>query len=722
MFFISQEETPIPASLIVNDIVECAEESQLDEPVLENLVRAVCDYVIALPDLTRIAGAQQRALIGQIVKRLAVTKCEELRRVAGDLLFRITAPFSGTTQVELDVWTTCLERHPDMVAFLASGLKTLHMSSESIEKPRFALLAHAWKSAAGDSSAAAYVSGVTCELLLVQQDADLKPFAEFALKCAPAALGPLLKAFAKPKIKYPEEMASLGAGRLASSLYEACFSRGESLDACKTSLRQAGNRRDVFRVAISQCMTCIGIARSNGVDALELVDVLRLVAEAEENSVHSTSRLLLTHTSARKWFNPIKTDEAFFSAFNSIVWTALVRLGDPELDRSYQLKFVECVERLVQSDEHVSLEDTRDVVLSLSQLKIKDVEPLVALFVDSVCGPDSGKSWRTKCLDTFLQRVARLRLDGPSQRLAWSVFQRVLKLFVQLEAPPGLLKGIHDVVSVCPEFLDSVDDFTPVLRVCLDCQDDRTEMCRLLIGSSSQLRSSFGAWCLEHDEHFETINWRLALLPAYFESDYDDAVLQTMHKKLSPKFKSVLIDGSEYRSVVGQSCGIEEFMRFLIAKCWTNEDCAEVTDKLLRQTKGEVMVVQFSDAGRRGDRQDVHLKLCIRSVVRQFKSEESADRAEAERVADELDWLAKQTKYDAAELGKLVLRDANWPKFLKYTLRIGLRAMTSSESPLPPVALRIMANVWRLFLASKSEETETVSKQVTKGHSTREKQ
>lgn len=680
----------------------------MDERVLENLIRSLFDYVNSLADLSRIAGAQQRALIGQIVKRLAATESDALRKTANALLFKIMSAIIESSPVELNAWTTCLSRYPESGPFLAAVLRQLHMS-DSIENRRFELLTSAWKSASGDERSTAYVTAATCELLLVQDEAGIKPFVECSLKIASPTLGALLKAFSKPKTKFPKEIASLGAGPVASELYRAALSDAESLDECKKILPEAGRRLDVLGLALHQSMTCIAMARAKNVDPIRLVDVLRLVQDSDADPGRAVSRLFLTHASTRAWFDPTKSDDAFFGAFNAVVRDALTRVADQELDRSYQLKFVECIERLVKADGTFALEDTRDVVLSISQLNIQDVEPLVTLFVDS---NEPGKDWQLKYLDMFLQRVARLRLEGPSQRISWSVFQRVLKIFVQLGSPSTLLKGIHDVISVCPEFLDSVDDFSSVLKACLGCEDERSNILRLLIANSNQLRASFGAWCLEHEEHFENINWRIQLLPAYFESDYDENVLKMLHKKLSPKFKEILITGNEYRSVIGQSEGVEEFMRFLIAKCWTNEDCSEVTEKLLHQSKGEVLVVQFSEAGRHGNRQDIHLKLCVRSVIRQFKSEESADCGESRRVADELDWLAKQSKYDGAELGRLVLRDPNWAKFLKYTLRIGLRAMTSSESPLPPIALRIMANVWRLFLASKSEETEAVSKQV----------
>jgi hypothetical protein len=185
-----------------------------------------------------------------------------------------------------------------------------------------------------------------------------------------------------------------------------------------------------------------------------------------------------------------------------------------------------------------------------------------------------------------------------------------------------------------------------------------------------------------------------------------------IHRYISPLLKQLLTSHTEY-SKVAAITKLPEFLGALIPKCWTAEECRDLATGLLSETKKSFSCVQFVEAGRHGAHYDLHLQLCLHATVRQFKSE-TPDPTEVEQLVREFDWLSKQAQGDLPNLAKTIVEDAIWSKFLKYTLRIGLRALSVEESTLPTLALQIMTNIWRLLLAGQTDEVKAAAQKVFK--------
>ena len=135
--------------------------------------------------------------------------------------------------------------------------------------------------------------------------------------------------------------------------------------------------------------------------------------------------------------------------------------------------------------------------------------------------------------------------------------------------------------------------------------------------------------------------------------------------------------------------------------------------KLLAQHKSGVSSYQFSDIGRIGHHQDLHLTLCLRSAVWLLaaKNCEDPDVDEVDRLSAEVDWLCAGQS-DKQLLVKTILQDATWGKFVKYTLRVGLRAQGGAEAALPLAALRLFTLMWKVLAAAVNQDVLSRAQQV----------
>ena len=143
-------------------------------------------------------------------------------------------------------------------------------------------------------------------------------------------------------------------------------------------------------------------------------------------------------------------------------------------------------------------------------------------------------------LNFLLVQAAHLRLQGSQQRLQWPVFKKVIQLSIEFRTPEALHKGMVDVVSVSPEFLDSsdaVEDYRMLLESCLQAEADGSQLCRLLVQDSPILRSAFNDWCSANDDLLKTINWRLQMLTEETVSSKNDPC-RIFHSKEKIQFRS----------------------------------------------------------------------------------------------------------------------------------------------------------------------------------------
>ena len=718
--------------------MECEKEESAKKELLDQLKLSVFSFILSLSQWPKMEEEQWKILVSQLATCLVDNNAVELRLCVGSLLLKIAhqiePPQLYLSSCELNIWASALERHPKAASFFAEAFSAMLASPDSYKEeadsifvpsnensppPCSPLIISAWKCfgqiSDENEAVASYISAVMCELLLCQRD-NFKLFATTLLKAAPKTL--LSKSSAEDffqswSVKRPVDTSSLGLSPTSAILYRVCFPKSLDWASLKSDWKEEIvsniNRLDVLEVTLYQAITCLAEAPSRKADRLNILDLLRVVIDDEtEGSGYPLHVKLLEDSRALNWFDLMNSRDPFVQEFNSLVRDSLQLVQNQTLDQVYQRKLNDSIASGIKKEGPLEDISDEDLFASLSKLKISEIEPQIASLVQRIKSTASEVSLRY--LNVFLQLAGRLRLEGAIQRISWSTFVQALRLFVSLRATTVLQKGIYNIVSVCLEFLDYTDDFAAVLRACLDSSNDYTAFCLLLVNSSSQMRTVFGQWCLEHEKQFKKINWRLQILPAYLSSSHDGKVLSMLHKNISPVLQNILTTRSEYLEMSAKVTRLPEFLRVLISECWTTEECHDLASKLLAEHKKGLNCAQFVEAGRRGAHHDLHAKLCLSVTVRRFKSE-TPDPTEIEQLAREFDWLSKQTQADLPALAKSILEDAIWSKFLKYTLRIGLRALTVSESTLPALALKVMTSVWGLLLAGPSDEvTATATK------------
>lgn len=648
---------------VVYDAVICVRDSSADKEVLEPLQHSIFRFTSSLPDFSRLGGAERRALVGQLIGCLASTNNQELRQTAGSLLPKIIRA-EKVRRVELDVWLSALERHPEAACVFANLCNDLKPADEETDatKECSPLLQAALNCCESTKS---FVAAALCELVLCTQDP--KSFASAVLAASPKDLmNPSVKAFlqfwTKSKSKQRYEPSDLGLSPPARLLFTLVSEKqdGEAVEEewCK-ELAAIKEQKDKLGVILHQCMTCISIARTRGVNPLTILNLLRLVLSEDESG--SLSLAFLQHPLALEWFEPMDSDDPFATAFSSMTRDWLDKVRDPALKHLYQRKTVDSIWQVVRGEMTIK----NPGKLSVSEFMMDEIEPLItSMASEKFPFPD----WLNLCL----QRAARLRLESADQRLSWTVFSQVLDHFVSLNSCPVLTRGIYDVISVYPEFLDSVKELTAVLNTCLDSTEDCTALCNLLTTSSARLCAALGKWCIDNQEkHFRDVTWRLQTLPPYLSSVHDEnKVLALLHKNLSPALVRLLINWAEYQETVSRFPKLPEFLHILITRCWTVEECREAAATLLSnysKTDG-LVCAQFADIGRRGAHHDLHVKLCLRAAVHQLKLQESCNPEELKALADEFTWLSQQPP--RSDLAKILLEDSSWNKFLKYSLRV----------------------------------------------------
>ncbi len=610
------------------------QDSKADRDVLERLELSVYSFASSLSDFGRV---ERRALIGQLIRCLVTTSNVELRSTASSLLFKTVG--TGTTQLVFNVWLTVLERYPDC----APAFTDLCVDLE----PDKSLLSAAYNSSHVESMIP-FLSAVSCELLLC--DGDVETFSSIPK----SRLSPSLKSFLK---SWNSKSGSIPQDLGLNPLIRIILS-GDSGNWNNQVLSKYEDRADILEIVLHQTMS---VLKRNHEDSVEY---LRDLINTTTKNKDSLDKIFLLHPSSVDWFDPVSYSNPFISAFSALIRESLERVDDPELNALFQRRTVSSICRMIRGE--MTLHSPRDMKQPwqlFSELKMSDIEPLMTSMMD-----DSKASFFPEWLNLCLQRSARLRLEL-GERLSWSVFSRVLELFVKLEACPALREGIYQVLTVYPEFLDQLEQFAGVLTACLDSGTDASKLVNLLTTSSAQLCAALGKSIGEREELFKDINWRVQTLPVYLSSVHDgNKVLAMLHRNMSPVLKKLLLSKMEFGEAILEKPELLSFVKSLVTRCWNPEECRDVAAQLLSEAKSGLLCSQFADVGRRGTHYDLHLKLCLRTVVFQLKSDD-VDPAELKSLAEELAWLSEQTKADHS-LAIVLIADSAWKKFTKYTLKV----------------------------------------------------
>ena len=751
--------------------------NQEQKTLAERLQLAALTFASSMP-VTTLEGCdeQERSCLLSLLSRCLVDfeRSPSLRQSTGSLLMKtlLRRPDGqmniNLTALEFNVWITVIERHPIAASFFAQTCIDFDVSAQSFREemekkfePLSAispLIIASWKGYANlgasseKESIAAYIRAVICELLLCQES-NHQQLAAALLKMTPEQLSTKpFKSFLQSwvekgkKIQKPStvDISHLGLSPLASILYSISYTK-DKVSEDKVAELQSEWSQEVTRnkewiarlqVALSQGFTCLEVARSKSGDSLLVLSFIRLLLETElteeemdENTTntYTLNDQFLQRRLTVEWFHPISSnDDPLILNFNSLVRNALKRVKDPLLDMRYQRNLVDCITRVVRGEltAVASVPDKeKEVTLSLSELKIEEIEPLIV----EVTKQSSPTEVVLRYFDLLLQRVARLRLQGTDQRLSPSTLNQVAQLFSSLGAPVFFRQGLHDIISVCPESLltSSSTHFNSVMTACLDSSADCTDLCLLLVKYSPKMGAVLARWCLEHPEHFHDVNWRVQLLPAFFAMPDRDGsqaseVLIALHQHLSPTLVRILADRDEYESIVAKLNQLPDLIRIIIRECWSPQESCQLAEKLLALHKNGLKCGQFVDIGRYGGRAEIHLKLVIRTALPLLKNESETDESEMNILADELAWLkmsSANSESSAEELAHSALADSvAWGKFLKHALRVGLKALPATESTLPILALRLLSNMWQILLPGKPEEIATISQQVKKIH------
>ena len=761
----------MPIVKIVNQAMTCATETgsnQDQKELAERLQLAALTFASSMPASTPDGDDDQEysCLLALLTRCLVdFERSASLRQSTGVLLLKtfLRRPQNelNLTALEFNVWISVLERHPGARSFFAQTFIDFDASSKSFREEmetKFEalsaispLMIASWKSYADykeeKESIVAYIRAVICELLLCQES-NHELLASALLKMTPEQLlvsrpfKSFLQSWAeKGKKKQSSiDISDLGLSPLSASLFTISCSN-KALAPEKAGEIQSDWSREIIRdkewisrlqVALWQSFTCLERARSKGGDAQLVLNLIQLLLDSEQDEDETDgctsnnyvlNEQFLHHRLTTEWFNPIRsTDDKLTSNLNTLVRSALKRVKDPLMDLRYQRRLVDCIARVVRGelvDVALVPDKEEEVTLSMSELKMDEIEPLILQVADQ----KSPLEVVLRYLDLLLQRAARLRLQGIDQRLASSTLDQVAKLFASLGARTAFRQGLHDIISVCPESLltSNINNFDAVMTVCLDSPTDCTDLCLLLVKYSPKMGQVLSRWCLKHPQHFHDVNWRVQLLPAFFAMpDSDDheasAVLTSLHQHLSPAIARVLTDRTEYETVVAKLNKLPDLIHIILRECWNAEECGQVAEKLLSLHKNGLKSGQFTDAGRYAARPDLHLKLVVRTVIPLLKNEVESDATEMQILAGELMWLktcATKTVASAEQLATSALADSTaWGKFLKHSLRVGLKALPSTESALPVLALRLLSNMWQLLLPAKPEEIIPVSQQV----------
>jgi len=293
-------------------------------------------------------------------------------------------------------------------------------------------------------------------------------------------------------------------------------------DDWKAELALSRERLDELELTLYQALSCLTAADGRKANQMRVFELMTTMFE-EEASRDQLTRKLLEHPYSLSSFDPINVKGSEFT----VQFTAFIRdcLQRTKLD-VYRKKLIESITSGITTNEKkkkkggkkaakkVAAPD-QQLLLSLLQLftfETGDIEQLISAIVE--LKPSTAAEPWLPLLNFLLLQAAHLRLTGVDHRIQWPIFKKVLELNLQFQSPEALKKGIADVISVCPEFLDSseaVQDYRSLLESCLQSDCDGSQLCRLLIKDCQLLRSSFNEWCNHNENHLKSINWRLQI-------------------------------------------------------------------------------------------------------------------------------------------------------------------------------------------------------------------
>ena len=748
----------------MNNVMERVKQAGSDSQYLEPLQLAVIRFVSTLPGIYATDGAHLDTFVSSLVNCIVTATNIQLRQSSASFLHGVLVKAGASTlsPPEYNAWILALEQYPSAAAvFKESCMLLLSRQSDFNEKMESVfdigapsqseiekmtdiernqtqvyspLLLAVWERLSQETDLSAdlktFCLSASCGLLHCQL-ADAKTFASALSKHTPPklmdkAFKSYLKLWASDSSKSKAiDCASLGLGKLSTLLFDCTFRIEDDWPTLKgewdTQLIANEDRPDKLEAALQQVTSYLSLSLvRSGDQPLQLLDLMQSIIDQEkEHSDDSLAGKFLRHPSTVSWFDPMELNDPFTVRFTCLVHGTLQKLKSSVISL-YKEKLLDAMRQTVAIPVKKGRKKAKllkkDMLLSLIDLfdvGIRDVEPLI---VNIIRLEPHTEAW-IPMLDCLLQKAARLRLSGIEQRIDKLIFSDVIQLFIALGATREMRRGLEDLIGVCPELLaDSTDYLDRLMRVCLDSDEDGTQLCLLVMDICDESWASFHRWCADNESKFLEVTWRLQLIPSYLSRADGHQLLAIIQKNASPVVTDLLLDRTKYQEHVHKLPRLEQFCKLFVQESWSPEECGEVCSKLLAQHKSGLSATQFAEIGRKFGEHQLHCKMCLRSAVWLLKSSETTEISadEVKKIVDELDWIVRDNTTKGSKLSKALLDDGLWSKFLKYALKIGLRTSNEDDEvcQLACPSLGLVINAWKLLATDVTDKVLTASQQV----------
>lgn len=651
LFLWTQDETKIPTLTMLLHVIDYVKKSEEKTDLLDRLQLATLKFVYSLPGALEMTDDQRRCLVTYLIECATSSGNLQLRRSSNALFERIFAKcgVSGMDRLEWSVWvlaasdTRCASFLTESCIELLASPEKLGQTAPCGSAP---LLASAWHCYArrqapdGGADEAArsvdtFLCSVTCGLMHVHG----KGLASFLLASIPAdfSLRDPMKSFIrmwsrKGKGKACKSGSVLPLTGLSSKLYgctqQATSDSAEWMDRWRLQLAEHKDRVDLIQLILCQAISYLPICAKRSAD-WPIVEAIDSMVNSEE--MDDEIKLdFLKHRLTVECFEPLNAADVLGTRIATLVRDVLKRnLHAAATAETYKRKLISCSLVAIELCQHSEQSAAADLNLALSlfdmlALTAGDMDDLLVALVQL----------KAKCVawlelvHFLLRAAARLRLSGAGKCIERHTLAQVLTLFIDLHAPAQLRTSVADLISICPEYLDDFQVAKDVLRVCLESETDCTQMCALLLEASPQLCTPLAEWCLQNQHHFRDVNWRVQVVPLYISycGHGGRPLLDMIHANMSPKLRSLLLDGAQLRQITDGLANWDEFCHAVVANCWSVAECLECARELVVSAgKNAINYHQYVHVGRKCADYVMHLKLSLHAAVALLKSDELTD-------------------------------------------------------------------------------------------------
>ena len=123
---------------MIQSVMECEKDYSVKKESLDRLKLSVFSFVLSLSHIPKMTEDQSKLLVTQLSSCLADDSLSELRLCVGSLLLKLTRQPEleqlHLSSVELNIWTSTLERHPKATKFFAEAFSSLLTSFSSLSE------------------------------------------------------------------------------------------------------------------------------------------------------------------------------------------------------------------------------------------------------------------------------------------------------------------------------------------------------------------------------------------------------------------------------------------------------------------------------------------------------------------------------------------------------------------------------------------------------------